>query len=92
VKRRDFITLIGATTAWSFEACALPAGEIRLVGVPQDLARNEPIAQSEVVAFRETLANLGWTEGRNPSSWPIRSVPGPLKASRTRVATCQQEV
>ena len=31
----------------------------------QDLAENEPIAQSEVTALREALAKLGWTEGNN---------------------------
>ena len=38
---------------------------MRLVGVLMAYAENDPAAQSEVAAFRGTLAKLGWTEGSN---------------------------
>ena|ERR1700761_8988054 len=55
----------GFAAAWTFEASAQRTDQKRLVVVLQDLAQNEPVAQSEVTAFRETLAKFGWTEGNN---------------------------
>jgi putative tryptophan/tyrosine transport system substrate-binding protein len=66
MRRRKFITLLGgAAAAWPVAARAQQPKQMRLVGVLQDLAENEPVARSEVVAFREALAKLGWTEGSN---------------------------
>ena len=66
MKRREFAALLGGfAAAWTFEANAQQAQQKRLIGVLQDLAENEPIAQSEITAFRETLVKLGWTEGNN---------------------------
>jgi putative ABC transport system substrate-binding protein len=66
IGRRQFIvTLGGAATAWPFTARAQQPKQMRLVGVLQDLAESEPVAQSEVAAFRGALAKLGWTEGSN---------------------------
>ena len=65
MRRREFTALLGGFAAWTFQANAQPAQRTRLVGVLQDLAENEPVAQAEVAAFRETLAKLGWTEGHN---------------------------
>jgi putative ABC transport system substrate-binding protein len=66
LKRREFITLLGSSAvAWPLSAEAQQPKQIRLVGVLQDLAESEPVARSEVVAFREALAKLGWTEGGN---------------------------
>jgi putative tryptophan/tyrosine transport system substrate-binding protein len=42
-----------------------PVNQIRLVAVLQDLAESDPVAQSEVAAFRGALAKLGWIEGIN---------------------------
>jgi hypothetical protein len=66
MRRREFIALLGgAAAAWPVAARAQQPKQMRLVGVLQDLAENEPVARSEVVAFREALAKLGWTEGSN---------------------------
>jgi ABC-type uncharacterized transport system substrate-binding protein len=66
VKRREFITLLGGVaTAWPLAARAQQPNQMRLIGVLQDLAETESVAQSEVVAFREALAKLGWVEGGN---------------------------
>jgi len=66
MRRREFNVLLGGlAAAWTFEARAQRAQTKRLVAVLQDLAENEPVAQSEVTALREALAKLGWTEGNN---------------------------
>lgn len=65
VDRRKFITLIGgAAAAVPLNALAQAAGE-RRVGVLLPLAESDQQARSEVVAFRDRLRQLGWTEGRN---------------------------
>jgi putative ABC transport system substrate-binding protein len=66
MRRREFTALFGGFAAsWVIEAEAEQRPPQRLVGVLQDLAENETVAQSEVAAFREALGKLGWTEGKN---------------------------
>jgi putative tryptophan/tyrosine transport system substrate-binding protein len=62
MRRREFISLIGgAVTAWPFAAW----GKMRRIGVLMNNAADDPEAQSRLAGFREELAKLGWTEGRN---------------------------
>jgi putative tryptophan/tyrosine transport system substrate-binding protein len=64
MKRREFITLIGAATAWPLAASA-QQGAIRRIGVLMGFAESDHGAQSGVAGFREELRKLGWMEGRN---------------------------
>ena len=66
MRRREFISLsLGAAVSWPLVARAQQPDRTRLVGVLMGYAENDPSAQSEVAAFRGTLAKLGWTEGSN---------------------------
>jgi putative tryptophan/tyrosine transport system substrate-binding protein len=66
MKRRAILKLIGVGTAvWPLAARAQPPARVRLVGVLIGWSDGDPATQSLVTAFRETLAKLGWTEGRN---------------------------
>src|SRR6516165_2239123 len=66
LKRRDFITLLGgAAVAWPLAAHAQQSGRTRRIGVLMGLSESDPEAQSRIAAFRKTLQDLGWTEGRN---------------------------
>jgi putative tryptophan/tyrosine transport system substrate-binding protein len=65
MRRRDFITLVGGATAWSLVASAQQPVRIRLIGMLMGLTESDPVAQSQVAAFRGALAKLGWTEGSN---------------------------
>ena len=66
MRRRDFIKVIGgAAAAWPLAAHAQQPDRIRLIGVLMGFAESDPIAQSRLVAFRDALAKLGWTEGSN---------------------------
>jgi putative tryptophan/tyrosine transport system substrate-binding protein len=65
VRRRSFITLLGAAAAWPLAAHAQEAGSVRRTGVLIGFAESDPDVQSWIAAFRGALAKLGWTEGRN---------------------------
>jgi len=64
VRRREFITLIGAAATWPIAARAQQPERMRRIGVLTGLAEIDPDAQSEISAFRQGLQRLGWT-GRN---------------------------
>jgi putative tryptophan/tyrosine transport system substrate-binding protein len=66
MRRREFIALVGcATVALPFTAGAQQGERVRRIGVLMGFAENDPTAQSWVAAFRDALAKLGWSEGRN---------------------------
>ncbi len=62
IRRREFIAGLGAAAAWPLVAHAQQGGRVRRVGCLYALAGNDPIVQARVGAFREGLAQLGWTE------------------------------
>src|SRR5262245_23325538 len=66
MRRREFITLLGsATVAWPLAARAQQREGMRRIGVLTNLSSDDPAQQSRVLAFAQTLAQSGWTEGRN---------------------------
>ena len=65
MRRREFITVLGAAAAWPLAVRAQQSNWIWLVAVLMGYAENDPAAQSEVATFRGALAKLGWTEGSN---------------------------
>jgi putative ABC transport system substrate-binding protein len=66
MRRRDFIKVIaGSATTWSLPARAQRPGGMRLVGVLMGYGESDAVAESDVTAFRDGLAKLGWTEGSN---------------------------
>ncbi len=66
MKRRQFITLLGGTTAaWPLAARAQQPGGMRRIGVLMAAAADDPEIQARHAAFVQGLAQLGWTVGRN---------------------------
>jgi putative tryptophan/tyrosine transport system substrate-binding protein len=67
VKRREFITLFGgAAVVWPLAARAQQADRMRRIGVLAGAAaEDDSAAQAFLAVFRQTLQQLGWTEGRN---------------------------
>jgi ABC-type uncharacterized transport system substrate-binding protein len=62
MKRRDFITLVGAAAAWPLAARAQHA-KVATIGM---LGSGTAAAQSQwTAAFVQRMRELGWTEGRN---------------------------
>ena len=65
--RRQFIFVLGGAIAWPLAARAQQAERTRQVGVLVPLAEDDPDMKADLVGFREGLARLGWSEGRNIS-------------------------
>ena len=67
MKRRDFITLLGgaAAAAWPLAARAQQGERVRRIGVLSGLVESDPETPLRVVAFRQALGKLGWSEGRD---------------------------
>jgi putative ABC transport system substrate-binding protein len=65
MRRREFITAIGAATTWPLAARAQQSDQMKRIGVLMPYAENDPETSLRVTALREALLKLGWTEGRN---------------------------
>jgi putative ABC transport system substrate-binding protein len=65
MQRRDFVTLVGGAAAWPFLARAQQDGRVALIGWLDAYDESDAGSQSVRAALRETLAKLGWIEGRN---------------------------
>jgi len=64
--RRDLISgLAVAASVWPLAVRAQQSGRVRRIGVLMGLAESDPEGQSRIAAFRKTLQDMGWTEGRN---------------------------
>jgi putative ABC transport system substrate-binding protein len=66
VKRREFITLVGAAVAaWSRAARAQQGERMRRIGVLMSTAADDPESQLRLVAFVQGLQQAGWTDSQN---------------------------
>jgi putative ABC transport system substrate-binding protein len=66
VRRREFIATVGgAAAAWPLAARAQQPERVRKIAMLLAGPENDPAWQSNVAVFREGLAKLGWTAGRN---------------------------
>jgi putative ABC transport system substrate-binding protein len=65
LKRREFMTLLGAATAWPLSVRAQQSDRMRQIGVLMAHAADDPQSQARIAAFQQALATLGWTDGRN---------------------------
>jgi len=65
VTRRAFITLLGgAAAAWPLAARAQPSERVRRIGLLMGTADDRE-GQARVLALKQGLQELGWTDGRN---------------------------
>ena len=66
MRRREFIVAVGGTTLiWPIAARAQQSERMRRVALLMNFAEGDPLAQADLLAFRQVLRELGWTEGRN---------------------------
>ena len=63
--RREFITLLGGAAAWPLAARAQQGTRVRRIGVLMGSDENDPEGERRYSAFRQALAGLGWSDGRN---------------------------
>ena len=64
IGRRTFLATLGGAAAWPLAASAQRSEGTRRVGFLIGL-RDDTEARARFAAFREGLAALGWSEGRN---------------------------
>src|SRR4051812_4740183 len=66
MRRREFITLLGATTAiWPVAGHAQRREKTRRIGVLMNLAADDAEGQARLAAFLQGLQEAGWLVGRN---------------------------
>jgi putative ABC transport system substrate-binding protein len=66
IRRREFITLLGGTTAaWPLAARAQQIERKRRIGVLMHLAADDPEGQARIGAFLQGLQQAGWAIGSN---------------------------
>jgi putative ABC transport system substrate-binding protein len=64
IRRREFFVMLGSAAAWSARGTSAAGDGMRRIGVLTTLTENVSESQARIGAFREGLAKLGWTEGR----------------------------
>src|SRR5262249_21345609 len=65
VRRREFISLLGATAAWPLAARAQQGERVRRIGVLMNTAAANAEGHAGISAFQQVLQALGWAEGRD---------------------------
>jgi ABC-type uncharacterized transport system substrate-binding protein len=66
MRRRDFIkAIIGSTAAWPLVARAQQGDRVRRLAVLMSVEESDPEGKAQLSGFTQTLAQLGWMEGRN---------------------------
>jgi putative ABC transport system substrate-binding protein len=65
MNRRKLITALGGAVARPLAARAQQGDRVRRIGVALASDENDPVAKSNVSAFTQALAGLGWADGRN---------------------------
>jgi hypothetical protein len=66
IGRREVITVLGgAAAAWPLAARSQQGNRVRRIGVLMSYDENDPEGKRRYSAFTQSLADLGWTDGRN---------------------------
>jgi putative tryptophan/tyrosine transport system substrate-binding protein len=65
MKRREFIWALGGAAAWPLATRAQQRDRVRRIAVMMTNAEDDPEGSARAAAFRQGLAELGWSEGRN---------------------------
>src|SRR5262245_29862124 len=65
MRRREFISSLGAAAAWPLAARAQQSDHVRRIGVLMASAADDPEHQNRFVVFQQALQQLGWSDGRN---------------------------
>jgi putative ABC transport system substrate-binding protein len=65
MQRREFITFLGGATAWPLAARAQQAERVRWIGVLVLRPDSDQPTREQTAVLERSLAELGWTVGRN---------------------------
>jgi putative tryptophan/tyrosine transport system substrate-binding protein len=85
MRRREFITFIGATALMArCTALAQATDRPQRIGVLMNVEADEPLGRSRIAAFRNELQRLGWHDGGNvqiDTRWCARDADGVRKCA-----------
>jgi putative ABC transport system substrate-binding protein len=65
MRRREFITVLGAAATWPLEGHAQQTERVRRIGWLVPWREKDAVTQASVKAFAYALEHLGWVEGKN---------------------------
>ena len=65
IRRREFIAGLGGSAALPFAVRAQQGNRVRRIGLLMGADENDPQRKTQLSAFTQALAGLGWTIGRN---------------------------
>src|SRR5262249_26835697 len=65
MKRREFITLVGAAAVWPLPLSAQQSEGMRHIAVLMGLPEDDPETKARAAKLRQELERLGWSEGHN---------------------------
>ena len=65
MRRRAFLGVLGGAAAWPIASKAQQTVRVRRVGLLNILGPDDPEAEARRAVFEQTLAQLGWTIGRD---------------------------
>jgi putative ABC transport system substrate-binding protein len=95
MRRREFITLLGGTTAiWPIAGRAQQIERVRRIGVLMGSEQRDADSQARLTAFRHGLRELGWAEDRNiriDERWAA-NVPARLRAYAAELVSLTPDV
>src|SRR6516165_9077003 len=64
MRRREFIIALGGA-AWPLAVFAQHSDRVRRVGIVMPYAKGDAENEARILAFKQELGKLGWTEGLN---------------------------
>jgi putative ABC transport system substrate-binding protein len=65
IRRREFMTLLGAAAAWPLKVRAQQSERVPLVGILSNIIEDDSAMKARVGAFRQELEKFGWLPDRN---------------------------
>src|SRR5262245_6627220 len=65
MQRRQFIRLLGSTAIWPLAAHAQQPEPMRRISILMNRSEDSAEGQARLAAFRQSLQQLGWSDGRN---------------------------
>ena len=65
MNRREIIAGLGSAAAWPVVGRAQQGDRVRRIGILMPGDENDPVYKPRLSVFTQTLADLGWTDGRN---------------------------
>ena len=82
MRRREFLSVMGAAAAWPIAVRAQPTDRVRRVAILMGYAEGDAEAKALLLEFTQALSEFGWIEGRN-LRMDIRWAPGRIDLMRT---------